>query len=324
MRLIGPTLLAALLPACTITGAIDGDDGAGGDPAAESPDGELALGGADAGAGEAPPGDVVETIIGDMTQPATAVGRANNEAAVIFSGNYQQAVKLAPGYAPSFDNITGWCWAFESPDNAAQNAAVEARHIEVYALRGSTGAWVQIDAGRPSGYRGNRSGATGELKDEIVIDEHTIRVRPGAPPRTDLVSYEMWSPDAARRIDFVHDIVAVHARCQMRLVVHDPSQPDDLADARYAGQMGFDFWRRAAGPFEPGVTQFWGPNGRMKPITSEWQLFSVTGIKPYDPSWSNLPGELGFGPAYEVPNPYLDPPDTLTPDQLRERPPPMP
>ena len=109
----------------------------------------------------------------------------------------------------------------------------------------------------------------------------------------------------------------------MRVVTLDSSQPSDIDKASYAGQVGFDFWRRAAGLFKPGVTQFWGPNGRMKPITSEWQTFSVVTLKPYDPKWSALPGELGFGPAWTVQNPYLDPPYTLTPDQLRANPPPQ-
>lgn len=308
-------LIAAMsvLAGCESTGATPLD-------AVEGPDGARIQQDEDAATASS---DAIEELIRDMTEPASADARGNNEAAVIFSGNYQQAVKLSPGYAPSFDNITSWCWVFATAEHTASNTAVEVRFSDVHALRRSTDQWEVIDSGRPSGYRGNSSGSTGELADEIVVDEETVMVRPGAPPRTDLVSYELWTPNAARQIEFVPDIKAVHASCQMRVVTFDPGQPSDLEDARYAGQMGFDFWRRAAGPFEPGVTQFWGPQGRMKPVTTEWQTFHVVGVKPYDPAWSNLPGELGYGEPYEVPNPYLDPPDTLALDELRENPPPL-
>lgn len=308
-------LLRAVVLGSSLTVACAPPDVGGGEGDAETPD---------APTGKEPSSiGGIEEVIRDMTEPASAVARNNNEAAVIFSGNYAQAVNLAPGYAPTFDNITSWCWAFVGKDHEADNAAIEVRYSDLYALRDSSEQWELIDSGRPSGYRGTSSGSSGELKDEVVVDADTIRVRPGAPPRTDLNSYEMWTPNAARQIDFVHDIKAVYASCQMRVVTLDPSQPDDLDRARYAGQMGFDFWRRSAGPFNPGVTQFWGPNGRMKPITSEWQTFSVVGLAPYDRSWSNLPGELGFGPAWTVPNPYLDPPYTITADELRANPPPL-
>jgi hypothetical protein len=273
-----------------------------------------------------PPAAAVESvdeIIADMTQAPTANGRSNNEAAVIFSGNYDQAVKLSPAYAPSFNNIASWCWAFEVQGNPARNTAVEARHHEVYALRKSTHTWQRVDGGRPSGYRGNRSGSTNEFSDEVVVDDETIRVRPGGAPHPELASYEMWQPNAARTIDYVHDIDAVFARCEMRLVTLDPGASVDIDSAQYAGQVGFDFWRRGAGPFQSGVTQFWGSNGRMKAISKEWKTFNVITMKPRAPEWSNLPGELGFGPAWTVANPYLDPPYTLSEQTIRSNPPPL-
>jgi hypothetical protein len=265
----------------------------------------------------------IEGVINDMLLPASAYARPNSQAAVIFSGNYAQALKLSPRYAPSFNNITSWCWAFATAEHRAQNTAVEVRYSDVYALRRSTNAWVLIDSGRPSGFRGDLRGAQEEYKDEVIVDEDTVRVRPGAPPRTDLVSYELWTPNAAKQIDFVPDLKAVYASCQMRFVTLDPAAPDDSGAARYAGQIGFDFWRRGAGPFEPGVTQFWGPNGRMKPITKEWQTFSVVSLKPGESGLNGLPAELGFGPAWEVENPFLDPPYTLTVAELRGNPPPL-
>ena len=107
----------------------------------------------------------------------------------------------------------------------------------------------------------------------------------------------------------------------MRFVVNDLTQADDSSEARYAGQIGFDFWRRGAGPFQPGVTQFWGPNGRMKPITKEWQTFHVVSLKPGEFGSSALGPEFGYG-GY-VANPYMDPPYTLTEQELRANPPPL-
>lgn len=277
----------------------------------------------DAVSDAAAPLQSIDDVISDMRDPPSANARNNNHASVIFSGNYDQAVKLAPQYAASFNNITSWCWAFEVEGNPATNTAVEVRRHVVYALRKSTNAWVKVDGGRPSGFRGNRGASTNTFSDEVVVDEETVRVHPGGPPHEDLVSYELWQPNTARMIDFVSDIKAVFAKCEMRLVRLNASEPEDIDTAAYAGQTGFDFWRRGAGPFEPGVTQFWGPNGRMKPVTRNWQAFSVITFKPGDLEWSDLPGELGFGPAWTVQNPYLDPPDTLSEAELRANPPPL-
>ncbi|MFK7986217.1 MAG: hypothetical protein AB8I08_09305 [Sandaracinaceae bacterium] len=264
----------------------------------------------------------VDTIIDDMTQPASARARDNNEASVIFSGNYEQAQRLSPTYAHSINNITSWCWAFAADGHPSDAAtAVQVRHHEVYALRRSTGRWEWVAGGRPSGWRGNLRAATYELQDEEVIDADVVQVRPGAEPRTDLRSYELWTPGAADQIDFWWDVQAVFATCQMRVVpVGDGSS--EVARARYAGQVGFDLWRRPL-PFQPGVSQFWGPNGRMKPITDAWQSFNTISLRPGNPEFSKLPGELGFGPAWTVTNPYLDPPHVLTPAELRANPPPL-
>ena len=61
----------------------------------------------------------------------------------------------------------------------------------------------------------------------------------------------------------------------------------------------------------------------MKTIDKEWKAFNVVTLKPLKPEFSNLPGELGFGPAWTVANPYLDPPYTLTEQELRANPPPL-
>lgn len=263
----------------------------------------------------------VDTIIGDMRLPATASGRSNNEASVIFSGNAAQARVLRPQYASTINNVTSWCWPFMSRDNRASNLAVQVRYHEVYGLRASTNQWVRIAGGRPSGWRGNYTAATYELKDEVVIDNDIVQVRPGAAPRTDLVSYELWTPEAAKVIDFFQDLKAVYTSCQMRLV-NVSGGAVDMSAARYAGQVGFDLWRRGYGDFQPGVTQFWGPNGRMKPITNQWQAFNTISLRPYDINYSGLPPELGMG-NWTTPNPYANPPYVLTEQEVRANPPPL-
>lgn len=266
--------------------------------------------------------DSVDAIVADMREGPTAYARSNNEPSVIFSGNAAQAERLSPTYGSSIDNITSWCWVFSTPENAATHAAVQVRYSDVYVLRASTGTWEPISAGRPSGWRGDLHAATFEVQDEIVIDDEILEVHPGAPPRTDLVSYELW-PTWSRPIDFWEDVRAVYATCQARVVALPDAPPGDLERAHYAGQVGFDLWRRAAGPFEPGVTQFDGSVGRMHALGTEWQSLHVISMRPRDPEWSKLPGYVGLGPAWTVINPYLDPPYTLTEEEIRANPPPL-
>lgn len=271
-----------------------------------------------------PPGttDSVEAIIADMREGPTAYARSNNEPAVIFSGNAAQAARLSPAHGSTIDDITSWCWVFSTPDNGATHAAVQVRHSDAWVLRASTGGWEPVSAGRPSGWRGDLRAATFELQDEVVIDDEILEVRPGAPPRADLVSYELW-PTWSRPIDFWSDVRAVYATCQARVVALPDAPPGDLERARYAGQVGFDLWRRAGGAFEPGVTQFDGSVGRMRALSTEWQSLHVISMRPRDPEWSKLPGYLGLGPAWTVVNPYLDPPYTLTEEEIRASPPPL-
>jgi hypothetical protein len=264
----------------------------------------------------------VQNLINDMLLPSSAWGRYQNEAAMGFSGNYQQARALTD-YATTMNNITGWCWAFATPDNQSQRTAVQVRYHEVYALRASTNQWVQIGSGRPAGSRGNLGGATYEINDETVIDNDIVQVRPGGNPRPDLKSHELWNPTnpGMWQIDWFSDVKAIYASCQMRVVSLDGS--GDFSGASYAGQSGFDLWRRGYGNFQSGVTQFWGPNGRMKPISTQWQTFNVISMKPGVPSASAFEGWfVGSNQAY-VQNNYMDPPYNLTEQEVRVNPPPL-
>jgi hypothetical protein len=270
--------------------------------------------------------NTLDTVIGDMTLPSSARARSYNEAAIIFAGNWAQTQELTSTYGTQMNSVASWCWAFAAEGHPADaQTAVQVRHHEVYYLRESTGRWEAWGGGRPSGWRGDYSAATYEISDEVVIDADTIQVRPGSLPRPDLVSYEMWPPGAGDpTFPWSDDIRAVFATCQMRVVALPGAPPGAIESARYAGQIGFDLWRRVPGMgWERGVTSFDGSCGRMKPITTEWQSFNVIPTMPYRPEGSTLFGELGFGPAWTVPNPFLDPPYTLTLEEIRASPPPL-
>jgi Carbohydrate binding module (family 6) len=225
----------------------------------------------------------LQNIIDDMTMQSTGNGRAQNEAAVHFSGSYLQAKALLPGLAEGVNNITSWCWAFRSPGDPSSNTEVQVRHQEAYALLASTGNWVRVNGGRPSGFQGTVAAADlgSYLKTEKAIDADTIQVNPGRiAGRSDLVSYEMWTPDAGSSLINFRDVVAVYATCQMRLAKGDPNGVDDRAEARFAGQVGFDLWNRNGGGFFPGTTFADGSGGRMERIGAEWQAHNALSIQP--------------------------------------------
>lgn len=275
-------------------------------------------------------------VIDDMKLPASANARANNEAAVIFTGEYQQALalgemlranlNLSRNPAAAINNVTSWCWAFMAPDNASTSTAVQVRFHDVAVLQASTNQWVQISSGRPSGGRGNRSGVVYPYLEggERVIDADVVEVRPGAAPRPDLTSHELWAPGAGGpNLPFpFSDVRAVHATCQMRLVDVQTGGPVDLNTAKYSGQVGFDFWERTSRNAVAGVDRFWGPNGRMKALTNQWQSLNVITLAP-DPSriaFSSLPPEFGRG-YFTTQNPYLNGSFVLSESQIFANPP---
>jgi hypothetical protein len=263
----------------------------------------------------------VNEIVADMRTAASVAARTNNEPAVIFSGNSQQAALLSSNTS-SVDNITPWCWVFMTPNNTSSQAAVEVRHEEVYVLSRTTHQWSFVVGGRPSGLRGvTTSGSVSVPGAEVIVDANTVRVIPGSPPRTDLISHELW-PTTLVQFSNWSDVQAVFATCQARVVALPGAPASDILGARYAAQVGFDLWNRAAGGFNSGVTHFDGSVGRMKVVTQNWQSFNVISLAPLDANFSRLPPYLGQG-SYTTVNPYLNPPNTLSEAEIRANAPPL-
>jgi hypothetical protein len=75
------------------------------------------------------------------------------------------------------------------------------------------------------------------------------------------------------------DLGGVYATYQAKLVVNNPSLPDDRAKARFLAYTGLDYWRDLTSGWAPGQ-----PNngeaghGRMKYVTNNWRAINMTTV----------------------------------------------
>lgn len=282
---------------------------------------------------------VIDDIIADIKEAPTGFGRhgygrPENYPSVRFTGNFDQALALDQRYKPyenyvqNANNLTSWCWVYMDPDNTAQNVAVEVRNHEIYILRKSTNKWELVDGGRPSGFRWDYNSARDDIgleyNNQDIVDNNTVRVYPGSPPRTDLISHELWTPNAAGNRPDMYDTKAIYATCEARIVPFNGNDGSNLATAKFSGEVGFDYWHRWGPGFIRNVGFWDGSTGRMERIGTDWTRLNYISLKPTDKRNSTFDSVYtGLGGWPTIDDDLLEPPYTLTEAEIRANPPPV-
>jgi hypothetical protein len=207
----------------------------------------------------------VQTVIKDMTASPSRRPRIPGE-----NGWAKTKVR---DHAPSWANaLTGWGAIVRDVSNSHDtNTAVAVRNMRVYILHKS-GKWETLNATTEVGYNGYKEDFSGNAPLE---DERTMRDGGTAVLIPKGSVFHFWpSNNNVMKVN-MSDIAGLVVRFQAKLIVNDPSKPDDTSLARYLGVSGADYYGKgkccAADGGEIG-------KGRYKSVTTEWRWYNFTTI----------------------------------------------
>ncbi len=171
---------------------------------------------------------------------------------------------------------------------ANSNTRVQLRNLDAWYLSKATGQWVLLQhATRVDGADFREDFANNAAQPPLVKDE-TNNGGGTSIVTGNGYNYHFWTDRVTINPT---DIAGIYTRFQSRLVLNDPNGVDDRASARYLASDGADYWRSVSAPWASDWSNNGGVGGgRLKFVTKDWQNFSM---------------------------------ETLTPDQLRQNPPPI-
>jgi hypothetical protein len=178
------------------------------------------------------------------------------------------------------NNATGWqamtAWGLvyvASQGNPATNTRVNIRDVQSYFLQKSTGKWLLLqNTNTPDGaaYLENFAGDTSMRGDVRNEPDGTISVTAGG-------GYNYHFYPSARATINPNDIGGIVTIFQARLIVDNPSLPDDRNAAAYLAASGGDYYPALTGSwpgnlsYNPGIA-----SGKLKYVKTYWRFFSMT------------------------------------------------
>jgi len=170
--------------------------------------------------------------------------------------------------------ITSWGALYEAAEgNPATNTRVNIRNMQTYFLQKSSGKWLLLqNTNQPDGaaYLEDFSGDSNKPADVRREADGTISATAGG-------GYNFHFYPANRASIDPNDIGGIVVVVQARLIVADPSKPDDRNIARYLLGSGADYYPALTGSwpgnadYNPGVAI-----GKMKYVQSDWRSFAMT------------------------------------------------
>ncbi len=217
------------------------------------------------------PLNFLQNIIDDMKKPHEGYPHG-----VSTECNWGQKAREHLGTDPGrFRAATAWGQLYEERDgNPAENTRVQLRNLELYYFSKKEQKWIQLqsetevagdaylenfadDINRPANDRDESDNGGG------------LSVTAG-----DGYNYHFWPKSG--RVPIAHDDIAIiFSTCQARLVVDDPSKPDDRHKARYILSVGGDYWLSVTARWDYYETNNDFAIGRFKYVTNEWQAFNA-------------------------------------------------
>jgi hypothetical protein len=189
---------------------------------------------------------------------------------------------------PAYNTINPWGEVYVAEGgNPAWNTRVQLKDIQLYYLSKSSNQWVQlandkfISGGPYSENFDNGGGQGGVCSDRSVSrwfrDEAdgTRSVTAGSGCQA-----HFWLSDS-RRVDWnASDAKGVYATFKARLILNDPSGPDDRAQARYIAGVGIDYFKK--GYVMTGPDDFSGNTtlgqGRFVFVQNQWRNINVSDL----------------------------------------------
>lgn len=227
----------------------------------------------------------IQTIIDDMV----LCGEAQPHG-VPLSYDWAKCPRLGYGNNPKHMRAVlpwGQLYTTTKGDNTA-NTRVQIRNLYIYYLSKTTDQWTF--------WTGSNS-VTGayyaeDFNNNNSIPAINIRTEPAGGVSVKLVpnyNYHFWSEYGRKTIDPT-DIKGVWSCCEARLVIDDPSKPDDRSKAEFILSTGADYWLDLTATW----VSTWYNNGdigigRFKYVTSDWKAFNMHTLSAQELQANNPP-----------------------------------
>jgi hypothetical protein len=169
--------------------------------------------------------------------------------------------------------ITHWGQVYEAAEgNPATNSRVNIRNVQFRLLSRSTGKWSLLQStSTPVGaaYREDFAGQVSKPADVRREPDGTISVTAGG-------GYNFhFYPSTRASID-PNDVRGILALVEARLIVADPTKPDDRDSARYLVSSGADYYPALTGGWGSGSSNPGVGVGRMKYVKPNWRFYAMT------------------------------------------------
>jgi hypothetical protein len=221
---------------------------------------------------EAEVANTVQTIIDDMRLPHEAKLHG-----VPNSYDWSKEPRLGMGNNPGeFRALTAWGQVYEAANgNPARNSRVQLKNIQTYVLSKRTNTWTRVQfSGDMEGaaYREDFVGDVSKSADIRVEETGGISVTAGGG-----YNFHFWPTSGRATID-PNDVKGVFTTIRARLVLADPSGPDDRREARYLLGMGADYWLDETAQWDNFKTNGDVGIGRHKFVKSYWQSFNMSSL----------------------------------------------
>jgi hypothetical protein len=226
-----------------------------------------------------------QLIVDDMTLPPDAAlhGVPGYYSWASGAANGQNPVPDKNNQGEWFHAMTGWGQVYIPVQGSpAVNTRCQIRNL-VSELLMMEGEWKVVQSAGPQGaafvedFAGNASIDAG-IRDESD-NGGGISVLAGVGLWAGY-NFHYW-PFGSRAEVNVDSVIGVFTTCEARLIVDDPSLPDDRAICKNILQMGADWWLNLTTGWLPDWSANSGiGNGRAKWVTTEWQSFNFCSLSP--------------------------------------------
>jgi hypothetical protein len=212
----------------------------------------------------------VETVINDMLLPHEGKPHGVPE-----SYNWALVPRIGMGNDPQFFHaMTAWGHMYEdSAGNPAKNTRVQIRNIRAYMLSKADGQWHLIQSSplvKGAAYRVDFAYNINVPADVRPEADGGVSAKAGGD-----YNFHFW-PSTGRIAINPEDIAGIFVTVQARLVVDEPAQADDRAQARYLLGVGGDYWLSQNAVWFFRKTNKDIAIGRFKYVTTVWQAFNMT------------------------------------------------
>lgn len=210
----------------------------------------------------------IEIIVDDMTLPHEEKAHG-----LPLHCDWALRPRVNMGNNPGdFKAMIAWGQVYEDiHGNPASNTRVQIRNIKAYILSRKDNQWHTIQDSKLVEGRAYLE----DFADDVSIPAATREEADGSISikAGNGYNFHFWTPSRAS-ID-PSDIAGVFTTVQARLIIDNPSLPDDRANARYLLNMGGDYWLDLDAQWD-----YWKTNGdigigRFKYVKAGWQSFNM-------------------------------------------------